>query len=309
MLILMEKSMMMIFKSLCLLTFIPQVVVIKQGNKVTKAENKDKVSAAGLNFTNSTNDFSAAGPSNAAMPNLEDFSHNADDVGTEVDINNMESIIPVSPIPTTRIHKDHPTSQIIGDLSSTTQTRKEPKRVHQALKDPSWIEAIQEELLQFKMQKVWILVDLPNRKRAIGTKWVYRNKKDEKGIVIKNKARLVAQGHTQEEGIDYEEVFAPVARIEAIRLFLAYASFMGFPVYQMDVNSAFLYGTIEEEVYVCQPPGFEDPEYPDKVYKVVKALYGLHQAPRAWYETLATYLLKNGFQIGTIDQTLFIKKQ
>nr|GFC14536.1 putative ribonuclease H-like domain-containing protein [Tanacetum cinerariifolium] len=188
-------------------------------------------------------------------------------------------------------------------------SQEEPKRIHQALKDPSWIEAMQEELLQFKMQKVWILVDLPYGKRAIGIKWVYRNKKDERGIVIRNKARLVAQGHTQEEGIDYEEVFAPVARIEAIRLFLAYVSFMGFPVYQMDVKSAFLYGTIEEEVYVCQPPGSEDPEYPDKVYKVVKALYGLHQAPRAWYETLATYLLENGFQRETIDQTLFIKKQ
>nr|GEV34276.1 copia protein [Tanacetum cinerariifolium] len=102
------------------------------------------------------------------------------------------------------------------------------------------------------MQKVWILVDLPHRKRAIGTKWVYRNKNDERGIVVRNKARLVAQGHTQEEGIDYEEVFAPVARIEAIRLFLAYASFMGFMVYQMDVKSAFLYGTIKEEVYVKQ---------------------------------------------------------
>nr|GEU76605.1 retrovirus-related Pol polyprotein from transposon TNT 1-94 [Tanacetum cinerariifolium] len=108
-------------------------------------------------------------------------------------------------------------------------------------------------------------------------------------------------GHIQEEGIDYDEVFAPVARIEAIRLFLAYAFFMRFMVYQMDVQSAFLYGNIEEEVYVCQPPGFEDPDYPDKVYKVVKALYGLHQAPRAWYETLATYLLENGFQRGTID--------
>nr|GEW20373.1 putative ribonuclease H-like domain-containing protein [Tanacetum cinerariifolium] len=134
-------------------------------------------------------------------------------------------------------------------------------------------------------------------------------KKDERGIVVRNKARLVAQGHTQEEGIDYKEVFAPVARIEAIRLFLAYASFMGFMVYQMDVKSAFLYGTIKEEVYVCQPPGFEDPDHPDKVYKVVKALYGLHQAPRAWYETLANYLLKNGFQRGKIDQTLFIKRQ
>nr|GFB69228.1 putative ribonuclease H-like domain-containing protein [Tanacetum cinerariifolium] len=144
---------------------------------------------------------------------------------------------------------------------------------------------------------------------AIGTKWVYRNKKDKKGIVVRNKARLVAQGHTQEEGIDYEEVFAPVARIKAIRLFLAYASFMGFMVYQMDVKSAFLYGTIEEEVYVCQPPGFEESDHPDKVYKVVKALYGLHQAPRAWYETLANYLQENSFHRGQIYQTLFIKKQ
>nr|GFA30046.1 hypothetical protein [Tanacetum cinerariifolium] len=113
----------------------------------------------------------------------------------------------------------------------------------------------------------------------------------------------------KEEGIDYEEVFAPVVRIEAIRLFLAYASFMGFMVYQMDVKNAFLYGTIEEEVYVCQPPEFEDPDYPDKVYKVVKALYGLHQAPRAWYETLANYLLENSFQSGKIDHILFIKRQ
>nr|GFA05178.1 putative ribonuclease H-like domain-containing protein [Tanacetum cinerariifolium] len=247
------------------------------------------VSTAGQNSINSTNDFSAAGLSNAVMPNLEDLSHDADDVGAEADINNLESIISVSHIPTTKIHKDHPTSQIIGDLSSTTQTRSMAKA--------------------FKMQKVWILVDLPYGKRAIGTKWDYRNKKDERGIVIRNKARLVAQGHTQEEGIDYEEVFAPVARIEAIRLFLAYASFMGFLVYQIDVKSSFIYITIEEEVYVCQPSGFKDPENPDKVYKVVKALYGLHQAPRAWYETLATYLLENGFQRGTIDQTLFIKKQ
>nr|GEV25182.1 retrovirus-related Pol polyprotein from transposon TNT 1-94 [Tanacetum cinerariifolium] len=154
-----------------------------------------------------------------------------------------------------------------------------------------------------------VLVDLPHGKRAIGTKWVYKNKKDERGIVIKNKARLAAQGHTQEEGIDYEEVFALVARIKAIRLFLTYASFMDFIVYQRDVKSDFLYGTIEEEVYVCQPLGFEDPGHPDKVYKVVKTLYGLHQASRAWYKTLATYLLENGFQRGTIDQTLFIKKQ
>nr|GEU57847.1 hypothetical protein [Tanacetum cinerariifolium] len=135
--------------------------------------------------------------------------------------------------------------------------------------------------LETSITKVWVLVDSPYGKRTIGTKLVFRNKKDERGIIVRNKARLVAQGHAQEEGIVYEEVFAPVTRIEAIRLFLAYASFMGFMVYQIDVKNAFLYGTIEEEVYVCQPLGFEDPNYPDKVCKVVKALYGLHQAPRA----------------------------
>nr|GEZ03743.1 putative ribonuclease H-like domain-containing protein [Tanacetum cinerariifolium] len=137
---------------------------------------------------------------------------------------------------------------------------------------------------------------------------VIRNKKDERGIIVKKKARLVAQGYTQEEGINYDEVFSPVTRIEAIRLFLAYASFMGFIVYQMDVKSGFLYVTIEEEVYVCQPPSFEDPHFPNKVYKVEKTLYGLHQAPKAWYETLSTYLLENRFRRGTIDKTLFIKK-
>ncbi|GKB04482.1 retrovirus-related pol polyprotein from transposon TNT 1-94 [Tanacetum coccineum] len=139
----------------------------------------------------------------------------------------------------------------------STTSLKEPKTISQALKDESWVEAMQEELLQFKLQQ--------------------------------NKARIVAQGHRQEEGIDYDEVFAPVARIEAIRLFLAFASYIGFLVYQMDVKSAFLYGTIEEEVYVHQPLGFVDPAYPNKVYKVVKALYGLHQAPRAWYETLSSF--------------------
>ncbi|GJT53153.1 putative ribonuclease H-like domain-containing protein [Tanacetum coccineum] len=167
---------------------------------------------------------------------------------------------------------------------------------------------MQEELLQFKLQQVWVLVDLPHGMKVIGTKWVYRNKRDKRGVVVRNKARLVAQGYTQEEGIDYDEVFAPVARIEAIRLFLAFASFMGFIVYQMDVKSAFLYGTIDEEVYVSQPPGFVDPDHPKKVYKVVKALYGLHQAPRAWYATLSTFLEKHGYKRGTIDKTLFIKR-
>ncbi|GJV11891.1 putative ribonuclease H-like domain-containing protein [Tanacetum coccineum] len=196
------------------------------------------------------------------------------------DMNNLDTTIQVSPNLTTRVHKDHPLDQVIGDLQSAIQTRKMLKN----LKEHSWIEAMQEELLQFKLQEVWTLVDLPNGKRVIGTKWVFRNKKDERGIVIRNKARLVAQGYTQEEGIDYDKVFAPVARIEAIRLFLAYASFKDFVVYQMDVKSAFLYGKIEEEVYVCQPLGSEDLDFPDRVYKVEKAMYGLHQAPRAWHK-------------------------
>ncbi|GJS02646.1 putative ribonuclease H-like domain-containing protein [Tanacetum coccineum] len=170
-----------------------------------------------------------------------------------------------------------------------------------------WVDAMQEELLQFKIQKVWILVDFPYGKKVIGTKWLYRNKKDERGVMVRNKARLVAQGHRQEEGINYDEVFTPVARIEAIRIFVAFASNMGFIVYQMDIKSTFLYGKIDEEVYVSQPSGFVDPKFPKKVYKVVKALYGLYQAPRAWYATLSTFLLKSRYRRGTIDKTLFIK--
>ncbi|GJT16026.1 putative ribonuclease H-like domain-containing protein [Tanacetum coccineum] len=205
-------------------------------------------------------------------------------------------------------HRDNSLLEDSKAVFSTTSLE-EPKTISQALQDESWVEAMQEELLQFKLQKVWVLVDLPYGKKVIGTKWVFRNKRDERSIVVKNKARLVAQGFRQEEGIDYDEVFAPVARIEAIRLFLAFASYMGFTVYQMDVKSAFLYGTIEEEVYVHQPPGFVDPAHPNKVYKVIKALYGLHQAPRAWYETLSSFLMENGFRRGTIDKTLFIKKK
>ncbi|GKB38876.1 retrovirus-related pol polyprotein from transposon TNT 1-94, partial [Tanacetum coccineum] len=230
-----------------------------------------------------------------------EFFSNEDEPG--VDLGNILNSYTVSTSPNTRIHKDHPIKNVIGDVKSFVQTR----RMTKPTSEQGFLSV--EELLQFKLQQVWKLMDLPNGKRAIGTKWVFRNKKDEKGIVIRNKARLVAHGHRQEDGIDYEEVFATVARIEAIRLFLAYASFIGFLVYQMDVKSAFLYRTIEEEVYVTQPPGFKDPDHPDKVYKVVKVLYGLHQAPGAWYETLANYLLGNGFKRGKIYQTLFIKKQ
>nr|GFA05841.1 putative ribonuclease H-like domain-containing protein [Tanacetum cinerariifolium] len=270
---------------------------------------------------------------------LGGITNSVDSDGVEADISNIETTITASPTPTLRIHKDHPTSQIISLVDTLIQTRNKSKEIFDALQDPSWVEAMQEELLQFKIQNVWTLVDCPKRVRPIGIKWVLKNKKDERGIVIKNKARLVeamqeellqfkiqnvwvlvdcpkgvrpigtkwvlknkkdkrgivvrnkarlvAQRYTQEEGIDYEEVFASVARIEAIRLFLAYASFIGFIVYQMDVKSAFLYDTIDDEVYVMQPPGFQDPEFPERVYKVEKAMYGLHQAPRAWYGTLS----------------------
>nr|GEV50037.1 hypothetical protein [Tanacetum cinerariifolium] len=243
-----------------------------------KSSTKTVNTARPVNTATPTHDDS---PNDPLMPNLEDArifddAYDDRDEGAEADYNNLKTVISVSLIPSTRVHKDHPKEHITREI--------EPKNVTQALDNESWVEAMQEELLEFKLLNVWTLVDLPPGKRAIGTKWVYRNKRDQRGIVIRNKARL------------------------AIRLFLAYASFMDFTVCQMGVKSVFLYGTIEEEGYVSQPSGFVDPEFPDRVYKVEKALYGLHQAPRSWYETLSTYLLDNGFRKGTIDKTLFIKK-
>nr|GEV69954.1 hypothetical protein [Tanacetum cinerariifolium] len=252
------------------------------------------VPTLGKNSLNNTNTFNAAGPSNADIT----YSDDEDDVGAEADFNNLETSITVSLIPTTRVYKDHPVSQIIGDLSSTSQTRS----MTRVVQNQGGLSQMFNDDFHTCMFACFLSHEEPKReKEPLVPNGFTRIKKDERGIVVRNKARLVVQGHTQEEGIDYKEVFAPVARIEAIRLFLAYASFMGFMVYQMDVKSAFL--------YVCQPLGFEDPDHPDKVYKVVKALYGLHQAPRAWYETLANYLLENCFQRGKIDQTLFIKRQ
>ncbi|GKC96842.1 putative ribonuclease H-like domain-containing protein, partial [Tanacetum coccineum] len=189
-------------------------------------------------------------------------------------------------------------------------SQNEPKKISEALEDESWVDAMQKELLQFKIQKVWILVDLPYGKKAIGTKWVYRNKKDKRGVVVRNKARLVAQGHRQEEGIDYDEVFAHVARIEAIRIFLAFASYMGFIVYQMDVKSAFLYGKIDEEVYVSQPLGFVDPKYPKKdkndimlvqVY-VDDIIFG--STKRSWCDEFEA-LMKSRFQMSSMGELTF----
>ncbi|GJS90136.1 retrovirus-related pol polyprotein from transposon TNT 1-94 [Tanacetum coccineum] len=185
----------------------------------------------------------------------------------------------------------------------------EPKNVNEALGDESWIVAMQEELNQFIANDVWELVPQPRNMTIIGTKWVFRNKLDENGVVSRNKARLVAQGYNQQEGIDYDETYAPVARLESIRILLAYACALDFKLFQMDVKSAFLNGFINEEVYVAQPPGFIDFEKPDHVYKLKKALYGLKQAPKAWYDRLKAFLIKHEYKIGMVDNTLFTKKK
>ncbi|GJS95167.1 putative ribonuclease H-like domain-containing protein [Tanacetum coccineum] len=205
------------------------------------------------------------------MPKLEEivYSDNDEDVGAEADINNLDTHIPVSPIPTIKIHMHYPVEQIIKDIYSASQTRRMTKSVTQhamfTLKDPELDRSLmQEELLQFKLQQVWTLIDLPNGKRAIGTQWVYGNKKDERGIVIKNKARLVAQGYTQEEGIDHNEYLLKFPELKQ-SVILSLCLIKDFCGVQMEVKSAFLYGKMEEEVYVCQPPRFEDPDFPDRV--------------------------------------------
>ncbi|KAK2398040.1 putative mitochondrial protein [Trifolium repens] len=221
-----------------------------------------------------------------------------------------------------KYRSSHPEDLILGNKESPRKTRSdyqqhdsllglismiEPKNIDEALSDDGWIVAMQDELNQFQRNDVWDLVPRPTHKNIIGTKWVFRNKLNEQGKVVRNKARLVAQGYSQQEGIDFTETFAPVARLEAIRLLLSYAVNNGITLYQMDVKSAFLNGVISEEVYVKQPPGFEDLKNPDYVYKLKKSLYGLKQAPRAWYERLSNFLLENCFQKGQIDNTLFRK--
>jgi hypothetical protein len=166
-----------------------------------------------------------------------------------------------------------------------------------------------DELHQFTRNDVWTLVPRSSDHNIIGTKWIFKNKSDEHGMVIQNKARLVAQGYTQIEGIDFDESFAPVARLESIRILLSISCHLGFKLYQMDVKSAFLNSILQEDVYVEQPKRFMDPYYLQHVYKLKKALYGLKQAPRAWYERLTTYLLEKGFTRGQADQTLFIRNQ
>jgi len=184
----------------------------------------------------------------------------------------------------------------------------EPKSTEEALKDEKWVEAMHEELNQFARNDVWFLVPKTAEMNIIGSKWVFRNKLDEAGVITRNKARVVAKGYNQEEGIDYGETFAPVVRLEVVRLLLAFACMSGFKLFQMDVKSAFINGFINEEVYVEQPPGFEDHQHPNNVFKLKKALCGLKQAPRQWYKRLSNFLLSHGYERGMIDKTLFIKK-
>ncbi|GKA78737.1 retrovirus-related pol polyprotein from transposon TNT 1-94 [Tanacetum coccineum] len=223
--------------------------------------------------------------------------------------------------------KDHPLENIIGHLDRPVSTRLqlheqalfcyydafltsvEPKNYKDALTQACWIEAMQEELHEFERLEVWELVPPPDKAFVITLKWIYKVKLDELGGILKNKARLVARGYRQEEGIDFEESFAPVARLEAIRIFLAFAAHMNMVVYQMDVKTAFLNGNLQEEVYVSQPDGFVDPDKPNYVYKLKKALYGLKQAPRAWYDMLSSFLISNDFSKGLVDPTLFIRRE
>ncbi|GJU19928.1 retrovirus-related pol polyprotein from transposon TNT 1-94 [Tanacetum coccineum] len=173
-------------------------------------------------------------------------------------------------------------------------SEEEPKKVFEALQHPGWVNAMQDELNQFDRIKVWTLFHAPYGKTIISSKWVFRNKRDETGIVIKNKERLVAQGYNQQEGMDYDETFSSVVRLEAIMIFLTFATYMNFIVYKMDIKSAFLNSKLKE-VYVKQPLGFESNKFPNYVCKLDKALYRLKQAPRAWYETLSTFLTKQKF--------------
>jgi hypothetical protein len=219
------------------------------------------------------------------------------------------------------IQRDHPVNSILGDIHKGVTTRSrvahfyehysfvssiEPYRVEDALRDPDWVLAMQEELNNFTRNEVWHLVPRPNQ-NVVGTKWVFRNKQDEHGVVTRNKARLVAKGYSQVKGLDFDETYAPVARLESIRILLAYDTYHGFKLYQMDVKSAFLNGPIKEEVYVEQPSGFEDSDYPNHVYKLSKALYGLKKAPRAWYECLRDFLITDGFKVGKADPISLLK--
>jgi hypothetical protein len=254
-------------------------------------------------------------------PQEEDIDQGGDDNEDKEDEQEIRDQIPPHPRVHQAYQRDHPVNSILGDIHKGVTTRSrvahfcehysfvssiEPYRIEDALRDPKLVVAMQEELNNFTRNEIWHLVPCPNQ-NVLGTKWVFRKKQDEHGVVTRNKARLVAKGYSQVEGLDFDETYAPVARLQSIRILLAYATYHGFKLYQMDVKSAFLNGPIKEEVYVEQPPDFEDSEYPNHVYKLSKALYGLKQAPRAWYECPRDFLITNGFKVGKVDPTLFTK--
>ncbi|KAK2381531.1 putative mitochondrial protein [Trifolium repens] len=256
-----------------------------------------------------------------SSPQPQSDQPNVQDNTPDIAINEPSTISPRFKGSSTRFLKMHPVDNIIGNPNEGVTTRSrdqianscfmssiEPKNIKEALSDEFWINAMQEELEQFTRNQVWELVPRPEEINVIGTKWVFKNKSDENGNVTRNKARLVAQGYTQVEGVDFDETFAPVARLESIRLLLSISCTMRFKLHQMDVKSAFPNGYLHEEVYVEQPKGFIDSSFPEHVYKLKKALYGLKQAPRAWYERLTEFLINNGYVRGGIDQTLFVKK-
>ncbi|GKD47452.1 putative ribonuclease H-like domain-containing protein, partial [Tanacetum coccineum] len=263
---------------------------VKEGNmngtrEATNTDNTNRLNTVSLLVNTVSSFFTTMDPGRAKEQRND--AYDDEYVGAEADLGNLEINMSVSPIPITKIHKDHPKAQIIGEVDSAVQSVECTKQYKAGL------------ITFINKQRRTNHKDFQNCRSYAGRALQFQTNECMDMVVLLMKKSI---------SIDYDEVFAPVARIEAIRLFLAFASFMGFTVYQMDVKSAFLYGTIEEEVYVNQPPGFVDPEFPNRVYKVEKALYGLHQAPRAWYETLSTYLLENRFRRGTIDKTLFIKK-
>jgi hypothetical protein len=227
--------------------------------------------------------------------------------------------------PPQRVQMDHPTSRIIGNMNECTTRSSvrnnshfahvafvatfEPKDIGLALSDHNWVNSMHKELENFERNQVCELVDPPPGCKPIWTKWVWKNKEGEKGEVVRNKSRLVAQGFSQNVGIDYDETFAPIAHLEAIRILLAFSMAKGFKLHQMDVKSAFLNGVLEEEVYVRRPPGFESEKYPHQVYKLRKALYGFKQTPKAWYGRLRVFLFERGFEMGKVYQTLFLFRQ
>jgi hypothetical protein len=252
-------------------------------------------------------------------PNDRDQEESNDQWGDEDDGDKGEA--PPHPRVRHNVQRDHPVNNILGDLKNGVITSSrvakfsdhyslvssfEPFKVQDALRDPNSVVAMKEELNNFKHNEVWSLVERP-KQNVVRTKWVFCNKQDEHRVVTRNKARLVAKGYSQVEGLDFDETFALVARLESIHMLLAYATQHGFMLCQMDIKSTFFNGPIKE-VYVEQPPGFESEDYPTHVYKPHKAVYGLKQAPRAWYECLRDFLIENGFRIGKADSTLFTRK-